>query len=118
MALKKLVIGQCLLHRLLFFTMLDYIRISKNGFSIDDDQLTVLRHVLTEFKVRTKEDAQHVVGVIQYCYSAFRWEGNQSLLEYSKLISTLTSSWKGIEGQKTHTNGLLSAMLHVLVSMS
>ena len=78
------------------------LHISKNGFSIDDAQLTVLRHVLTEFKVRTKEDAQHVVGVIQYCYSAFRWEGNQSLLEYSKLISTLTSSWKGIEGQKTH----------------
>ena len=56
------------------------LHISKNGFSIDDAQLTVLRHVLTEFKVRTKEDAQHVVGVIQYCYSAFRWEGNQSLL--------------------------------------
>jgi len=78
------------------------LHISKHGFSIDDDQLTVLRHVLTDFKVRTKEDAQHVVGVIQYCHSAFRWTCNQSLLEYSKLISTLTASWKGIDGQKTH----------------
>ena len=78
------------------------LHISKDGFCVDDAQLVVLKHVLTDFVVRTKEDAQHVVGVIQYCYSAFRWTSNSSLLEYSQLISTLTSSWKQVAGQKTH----------------
>ena len=39
LALEKLVIGQCLLHRILF--LLDCIFRFKNGFSIDDAQLTV-----------------------------------------------------------------------------
>ncbi len=50
------------------------IHVTLDGFSIADDQLEILRFTLKDYKVKAKEDAQHVIGVVQYCNSAFRMD--------------------------------------------
>ena len=47
----------------------DGIRISCN-----EEIPEALRKALTEFKVTNMEGAQHVIGTIQYSYTAFKWE--------------------------------------------
>ena len=39
------------------------INVTPEGFTIADAQLDVLRYSLSEFKVKNKEDAQHVIGI-------------------------------------------------------
>ena len=64
------------------------INVTPQGFSIANDQLDILHHTLTDYKVITKEDAQHAIGVIQYCHSAFEMDPETWEL-YSAALHTL-----------------------------
>ena len=76
------------------------INVTPHGFSIANDQLAVLHHSLTDYKVITKEDAQHVIGVIQYCHSVFTMDSETWKL-YSAALHTLMDAANAATTQKS-----------------
>ena len=70
----------------------------RNGIKCNEEIIEALRRTLTEFKVTTKTDAQHVVGVIQYSHTAFEWS-DDAYTRYSSLMRILTSATKVPEGK-------------------
>ena len=75
------------------------INVTPQGFSIANDQLEILRFTLNDYKVKTKEDAQHVIGVVQYCHTAFRMDPD-TWIAYTKAIFTLMDAAKAAPSQK------------------
>ena len=75
------------------------IHVTPDGFSIADDQLEILRFTLNDYKVKTKEDAQHVIGVVQYCHSAFRMDSD-TWKAYSTALYTLMDAANAAPSQK------------------
>ena len=53
---------------------------------------------LTEYKVTTKVDVQHVVGVIQHSHTAFSWD-DDAYTRYSELMRVLTTATKVQDGK-------------------
>ena len=74
------------------------INVTPQGFSIATDQLDVLRFALREYKVRTKQDAQHVIGVIQYCHTAFRMDPDTWKL-YAEALHKLIDTANAVTAQ-------------------
>ena len=68
------------------------------GIKCNEEIIEALRRTLTEYKVTTKTDAQHVVGVIQYSHTAFEWS-DDAYTRYSTLMRILTSATKVPEGK-------------------
>ena len=76
------------------------INVTPQGFTIADAQLEVLNHALNEYKVVTKTDAQHVIGVIQYCHSVFEMNSETWKL-YSAALDTLLIATNAATSQKS-----------------
>jgi len=74
------------------------INVTPQGFSIATDQLDVLRFALREYKVRTKQDAQHVIGVVQYCHTAFRMDPDTWKL-YAEALHKLMDTANAVTAQ-------------------
>ena len=64
---------------------------NEHGVRLSDDAIESLKKCLREYEVKNVRDIQHVVGVIQYCSSAFEWEDRRAKTEYVDLISTLNA---------------------------
>ena len=60
------------------------------GVCLSNEAIQDLRDALTSYPVRTKVDAQHIIGVINYCNSAFSWPNNIPSAEYVTLMAELT----------------------------
>ena len=75
------------------------IHVTPQGFSIADDQLEILRFTLNDYQVKTKEDAQHVIGVVQYCHSAFSMDPD-TRKSYSQVLYTLMDVANAAPSQK------------------
>ena len=75
------------------------IHVTPDGFSIANDQLEILWSTLNDYKVKTKEDAQHVIGVVQYCHTAFRMDSD-TWKAYSKALYTLMDAANAAPSQK------------------
>ena len=58
---------------------------------------------LTEYNVKTQEDAQHVIGTIQYSYIAFHWD-DESLTRYASLMKILNDTMKVGSGPRARIN--------------
>ena len=66
----------------------------RHGVRLSDEAFASLEQCLREYPVRSVRDIQHVVGVIQYCYSAFEWPSHTASAEYSDLLGKLTDITK------------------------
>lgn len=75
------------------------INVTKDGFTIADSQLDVLRYALLETVVKTKEDGQHVIGVVNYCHTAFKFDTDTWKL-FSNALYTLIAATNIGETQK------------------
>jgi site-specific DNA-cytosine methylase len=64
------------------------LHINPNGVRINDEGFTVLEFTLTQYPVRNKSDALHVIGVCNYTRTAFQWD-DASSTRYSDLIGIL-----------------------------
>jgi len=58
--------------------------VDEHGVHLGTEVLDALQYKLTQFVVKTRKDAQHVVGVIQYCSSAFDWSEDNDWLQYMR----------------------------------
>ena len=79
------------------------LKYSKDGISCNEEILVALRKTLTEFKVKNKEDAQHVIGTIQYSYTAFKWETG-SITRFASLMKILNDAMKVAKAPKARIN--------------
>ena len=61
------------------------LKYSALGISCNEEILEALKRTLTEYKVTNKEEAQHIIGIIQYSYAAFQWDA-ASLTRYHLLM--------------------------------
>ena len=73
---------------------------TRHGISVNKEIIEALRQTLTEYEVKTKSDAQHVIGTIQYSHTAFQWDEPESYVKYSSLMRVLTESIKVDEGKR------------------
>ena len=64
---------------------------SEKGITCNNEIIEALRRTLTTYKVKTKTDAQHVIGTIQYSHIAFSWT-NRAYTRYSALMRVLTTA--------------------------
>ena len=74
-----------------------------HGISCNEEILEALRKTLTEFKVTNKEDAQQVIGTIQYSYTAFKWEKGP-LMRFSSLMKILNDAMKVAKAPNARIN--------------
>ena len=79
------------------------LKYSVEGISCNEEILEALRKTLTEFKVTNKEDAQHVIGTIQYSYTAFKWEKGPPT-RFSTLMKILNDAMKVANAPKARIN--------------
>ena len=97
------------------------LRFDHRGVSLSDKAIESLHEALDVYKVKTQTDVLHVVGVIQYCSSAFSWPNGLPSAEFTDLVSALnaigqTPNRKDI-AQRWHrefppVHARLRAMLH------
>ena len=59
------------------------------GVRLSDSMFASLRECLLEYEVRTARVIGHVVGLVQYCSSAFEWQDDVPRSEFATLISQL-----------------------------
>ena len=67
---------------------------TEHGVRLSDDAFHALEQCLREYQVKNVTDIQHVVGVIQYAYSAFEWPDRTASSQYSTLLSQLNEVMK------------------------
>ena len=72
------------------------LHIDKNGVRVEDKIIDVLKFTLTEYKVKTMNDAMHVVGVLQYANSAFEFDTG-SWNTFTELLSILIDTYAGLQ---------------------
>ena len=76
---------------------------SEHGVRIEDDAVDALRYALLDYPVKTLQDAQHVLGVVQYAHTAFSFD-EESWLEYSRLISIIIEAITQLQAElREHT---------------
>ena len=56
---------------------------------VSDEAFDTLEQCLREYPVKTARDVLHIMGVIQYSNSAFKWPDKVASAEYSSLLSSL-----------------------------
>ena len=61
------------------------------GVSLSAKAIDSLHEALEVYKVKTQTDVLHVVGVIQYCASAFSWPNGLPSTEFVDLIAALNA---------------------------
>ena len=66
---------------------------TEHGVRLSDSMFKSLTDCLHDYEVRTACDIGHVVGLIQYCSSAFEWPGDvpRADSEYANLVSQLNA---------------------------
>ena len=79
------------------------LKYSARGISCNEEILEALKRTLTQYKVTNKEDAQHVIGTIQYSYTAFQWD-DASLTRYSSLMKVLNDAMKVASAPRARIN--------------
>ena len=62
-----------------------------DGVRLSDDMFNNLTSCLHEYEVRNARDVGHVVGLLQYCRSAFEWPDDIPRAEFSDLLSQLNT---------------------------
>ena len=62
-----------------------------DGVRLSDDMFDNLTSCLHEYEVRNARDVGHVVGLLQYCRSAFEWPDDIPRAEFSDLLSQLNA---------------------------
>ena len=61
------------------------------GVSLSEKAIESLHEALDVYKVQTQTDVLHVVGVIQYCSSAFSWPTGLPSAEFTSLVAALNA---------------------------
>ena len=79
------------------------LKYSALGISCNEEILEALKRTLTQYKVTNKEEAQHVIGTIQYSYTAFQWD-EASLTRYSSLMKILNDAMKVASAPRARIN--------------
>ena len=64
---------------------------TSQGVRLSDSMFDSLKECLQEYEVRTARDIGHVVGLIQYCSSAFEWQDDVPRAEFATLVSQLNA---------------------------
>ena len=64
---------------------------TSQGVRLSDSMFESLKECLHEYEVRTAHDIGHVVGLIQYCSSAFEWQDDVPRAEFATLVSQLNA---------------------------
>ena len=63
----------------------------QHGVSLSEKAIESLHEALDVYQVKTQTDVLHVVGVIQYCSSAFSWPSGLPSAEFTDLVAALNA---------------------------